>query len=169
MDIIFCGNNCGNDRNCAGDCASGTCLSKTDQMIMGANTYDEVLTVGGCDTNDRMVGYSSRGPSIAGMYQDKPDLVAYTHFLGSKTVGMDVPDTGVSLPARWRRVALLPYAPDLTRAPCLLLACSNLRDTAYLPSGGTGWDPWGFVTGIIKPVAAGVALGLPISKQISGR
>ena len=71
-------------------------MSKTDRMIMGANTYQEVLTVGGCDTNDQMVGYSSRGPSIAGMYQHKPDLVAYTHFLGSKTVGMCVPDTGVS-------------------------------------------------------------------------
>ena len=74
----------------------GTCLSKTDRMIMGANTYEEVLTVGGCDTNDQMVGYSSRGPSIAGMYHDKPDLVAYTHFLGSKIVGTHVPDTGVS-------------------------------------------------------------------------
>jgi len=31
VDIIFCGNNCGNGRNCAGDCASGTCLSKTDR------------------------------------------------------------------------------------------------------------------------------------------
>ena len=96
VDIIFCGNNCGNGKNCAGDCASGTCLSKTDRMIMGANAYEEVLTVGGCDTNDKMVGYSSRGPSIAGMYQNKPDLVAYTHFLGSKTGGMFVPDTGVS-------------------------------------------------------------------------
>ena len=55
-----------------------------------------MLTVGGCDTNDQMVGYSSRGPSIAGMYQHKPDLVAYTHFLGSKVVGMHLPDTGVS-------------------------------------------------------------------------
>ncbi len=33
-------------------------------MIMGANAYKEVLTVGGCDTNDEIVGYSSRGPSI---------------------------------------------------------------------------------------------------------
>src|SRR5262249_59388689 len=96
VDVIFCGNNCGNLSNCAGTCASGTCLSKTDRMIMGANAYPEVLTVGGCAANDRMVGYSSLGPSIAGMYQQKPDLVAYTHFLGSKAVACWVPDTGVS-------------------------------------------------------------------------
>jgi hypothetical protein len=152
MDIIFCGNNCGNGRNCAGDCASGTCLSKTDRMIMGANTYEEVLTVGGCDTNDQMVGYSSRGPSIAGMFQHKPDLVAYTHFLGSKTVGMCVPDTGVSaacpvaagcvaaLRTRFKPAAVTPRR-----------IFQKLKDTAA--GGGGPWSPdFGF--GIIRPVDA---------------
>jgi hypothetical protein len=155
MDIIFCGNNCGNGRNCAGDCASGTCLSKTDRMIMGANTYEEVLTVGGCDTNDQMVGYSSRGPSIAGMYQHKPDLVAYTHFLGSKTVGMSVPDTGVSAAcpvAAGCVAALRTQFKPATVPPATMF--QKLKDTAYKPGGGGGaWSP-DFGHGIIRPMDA---------------
>ena len=154
MDIIFCGNNCGNGRNCAGDCASGTCLSKTDRMIMGANTYEEVLTVGGCNTDDQMVGYSSRGPSIAGMYQHKPDLVAYTHFLGAKTVGIWVPDTGVSAacPVAAGCVAALRtrFKPS-TVTPRRMF--QKLKDTAYRPGGGGPWSP-DFGYGVIRPVDA---------------
>jgi hypothetical protein len=155
VDIIFCGNNCGNDTNCAGTCASGTCLSKTDRMIMGANTYEEVLTVGGCDTNDQMVGYSSRGPSIAGMYQKKPDLVAYTHFLGSKVVGMHLPDTGVSAacPVAAGCVAALrtQFKPSVV-APSKLF--KKLRDTAYKPPVGGPWPRTDFGHGVIRPVDA---------------
>lgn len=159
VDIVFCGNNCGNGRNCAGDCASGACLSKSDRMIMGANTYEEVLTVGGCDTNDEIVGYSSRGPSIANMFQEKPDLLAYTHFLGSKVLGMSVPDTGVS--------AACPVA-----AGCVAALRTEIKHTAVSPKrlfdtlkatarrrgAPNGWSPdAGY--GIIDPVAAGRALG----------
>ena len=67
---------------------------------MGAATCDEVLTVGGCDTNDNLVGYSSHGPSIPLLPnyvpKQKPDITAYTHFLGSKTRRIYQPDTGVS-------------------------------------------------------------------------
>jgi hypothetical protein len=161
VDIIFCGNNCGNGRNCAGDCASGTCLSKTDRMIMGANAYEDVLTIGGCDTNDRIVGYSSSGPSIAGMYQKKPDLVSYTHFLGSKTVSTFLPDTGVSAacPVAAGCVAALRTKVKPTAVtPSELF--KKLRDTAYRPGGGSpGWKP-DFGYGIINPVAAGRALGV---------
>lgn len=158
MDIIFCGNNCGDGANCAGDCASGTCLSKTDRMIMGANTYEEVLTVGGCDTNDSMVGYSSRGPSILGMYQHKPDLVAYTHFRGSRTLGMHVPDTGVSAacPVAAGCVAALRTKLKPSAVPPKKLF-KKLRDTAYKPTGAGAWSPdFGF--GIIRPDAAYQAL-----------
>jgi Subtilase family len=162
VDIIFCGNNCGDGVNCAGHCASGTCLSKTDRMIMGANAYREVLTVGGCDTNDRMVGYSSRGPSIQHMHQHKPDLVAYTHFLGSKTVEMCVPDTGVSAacPVAAGCVAALRTRVSPGAAPPATLF-RTLRNTAYKPGGGAppGWTP-DFGHGIIRPVAAGQALGV---------
>ena len=161
VDIVFCGNNCGDGANCAGDCASGKCLSKTERMIMGANAYQDVLTIGGCDTNDRMVGYSSRGPSIAGMYQNKPDLVAYTHFLGSKTVRTFVPDTGVSAacPVAAGCVAALRTSvkPASVKPRDLF---TTLRNTARRPGGGAaGWKP-DFGYGIIDPVAAGRALGV---------
>jgi hypothetical protein len=160
VDIVFCGNNCGDGRNCAGDCASGTCLSKTDRMIMGANAYQDVLTVGGCDTNDEMVGYSSRGPSILNMYQNKPDLVAYTHFLGSKSQWFHVPDTGVSAacPVAAGCVAALRTQSKGTKVPSAQLF-DALRNTAHKPVGPTGWDP-AFGYGIIRPVAAGRALGI---------
>jgi hypothetical protein len=161
VDVIFCGNNCGDGRNCAGDCASGTCLSKTDRMIMGANAYQEVLTIGGCDTNDQMVGYSSRGPSIQYMFQNKPDLVAYTHFLGSKTVTMWVPDTGVSAacPVAAGCVAALRTSARPNAVPPAALF-QTLRNTARKPGGGApGWTP-DFGYGIIDPVAAGRALGV---------
>ena len=161
VDVVFCGNNCGDGRNCAGDCASGTCLSKTDRMIMGANSYQDVLTIGGCDTKDEIVGYSSRGPSILKMYQNKPDLVAYTHFLGSKTSRMWVPDTGVSAacPVAAGCVAALrtKVKPTTTKPSVLFQA---LRDTAYKPAGvPPGWDP-AFGHGVIRPVAAARSLGL---------
>jgi hypothetical protein len=161
VDIIFCGNNCGNGTNCAGHCASGTCLSKTDRMIMGANAYQEVLTIGGCDTNDQMVGYSSRGPSIHHMFQHKPDLVAYTHFLGSKTVETFVPDTGVSAAcpvAAGCVAALRTRVKQNAVSPADLF--QTLRNTARKPAGGgAGWTP-DFGYGIINPVAAGRALGV---------
>ena len=161
VDIIFCGNNCGDGSNCAGNCASGACLSKTQNMIMGANAYEEVLTIGGCDTYDKIVGYSSRGPSIAGMYQNKPDLVAYTHFLGSKTVRMFVPDTGVSAacPVAAGCVAALrtKVKPTSVKPRDLF---TTLKNTARRPGGGAaGWKP-DFGYGVIDPVAAGRALGV---------
>jgi hypothetical protein len=171
-DVIFCGNNCGGGANCAGDCASGTCLSKTDRMIMGSNAYEkEVLTVGGCDTNDEMVGYSSRGPSILKDVVDqtnyrfsgnKPDLVAYTHFLGSRVVRTFVPDTGVSAacPVAAGCVAALRTKIRPTAVPPALLF-DTLRNTARKPAGGPpGWDP-AFGHGIVNPVAAAHALGVP--------
>jgi subtilisin family serine protease len=165
MDIVFCGNNCGDGENCAGHCASGTCLSKTDGMIMGANAYEHVLTIGGCDTNDALVGYSSRGPSIPNMYEYKPDLVAYTHFLGSRVSRVFVPDTGVSAacPVAAGCVAALRSHADLKPSKVSSEDLFNaLRNTARKPPGmPTGWDP-GYGHGIIDPVAAARSLGVTI-------
>ncbi len=166
LDIVFCGNNCGDGGNCAGNCASGTCLSKTDHMIMGANACENVLTIGGCDTNDALVGYSSRGPSIANMHQQKPDLVAYTHFLGSRSRWFHVPDTGVSAacPVAAGCVAALRSHQDLKPSKVSSADLFEaLRNTARRPSGmpPTGWD-FGYGYGIIDPVAAARSLGVQI-------
>src|SRR5690606_23250333 len=56
IDIIFAAGNCGPQ------CADIRCKTRTVQTIMGANAHQDVLTVGGCDTNGQIVGYSSQGP-----------------------------------------------------------------------------------------------------------
>src|SRR5258708_5145148 len=78
-DVVFAAGNCG-----AG-CPSAVCLQRVAGTIMGANAYTEVLTLAGCDIDDVRVCYSSQGPSIAGMPQQKPDVTAYTQFLASHT------------------------------------------------------------------------------------
>jgi hypothetical protein len=90
MDIVFAAGNCG--AQCPDSRCGGT-NPATPQPIMGASAMESVLTVAGCDTNDQRVGYSSQGPSIAGMYQFKPDVTSYTHFLGSEAFGPGKPDT----------------------------------------------------------------------------
>lgn len=66
---------------------------------MGANAHTKGLTVAGCNINGRVVGYSSRGPGIAGMAREKPDLAAFTHYLGSEVLGVGQPDGGTSAAA----------------------------------------------------------------------
>ena len=126
---------------------------------MGANAYDEVLTLGGCDVQDQLVGYSSVGPSIQNMPQQKPDLTAYTHFLGSEVIRDFVPDSGTSAASAVAagciaalRTRLPPYA-----APPAALQ-QVLRDTA-LKVAGPQWDP-GYGYGIIRPVTAARKLNL---------
>lgn len=152
-DVVFAAGNCG------GDCPSATCLGATTESIMGANAYSEVLTMAGCDIHDRRVGYSSTGPSIAGMPQHKPDITAYTHFLGSKARRNWRPDTGTSAACAVAagcvaalRSAVSPAALD---SPGLF---GMLRSTARKVAG-PGWHrDYGY--GIIDPVAVARKLNL---------
>lgn len=80
-DILFAAGNCGSQ------CPDGRCQGRISGTIMGANTYQEVLTLAGCDTNDQRVGYSSQGPSIPGMAE-------------------------LPRPVRWRQVVWPPCAPN---------------------------------------------------------
>jgi hypothetical protein len=160
VDIVFASNNCGPE------CPSATCLSKTDGMIMGANAYEEILTVGGCDTNNDRVGYSSQGPSIAGMYQNKPDLTSYTHFLGSKIRRIWAPDTGVSAacPVAAGCVAALRTGlpPTTTTSKALfdaLKATATQGNGSSTPAGVWNKD-YGY--GIINPLEAARSLGLSV-------
>jgi hypothetical protein len=172
IDIVFAASNCGPE------CTSAVCLSKNTGMIMGANAYDEVLTLAGCDINDQRVGYSSRGPSIPNMPQQKPDLTAYTHFLGSRTVTVPdwllarvpgarndngyQPDSGTSAAcpvaagciAALRTQRLNRPTPPISSAAMF----QALKNTAHNPAG-PGWNP-DYGHGIIRPVAAGRSLGL---------
>lgn len=89
-DVVFAAGNCGSD------CPRPNCQGVVTHSITGANASRSVLTVAGCDVDGVRVGYSSVGPGIAGMANEKPDLVSYTHFLGSEALGAGVPDKGTS-------------------------------------------------------------------------
>lgn len=154
IDIVFAAGNCGPV------CADMRCQGRTAGAIMGANAHADVLTLGGCDTQDQIVGYSSQGPSIANMSQQKPDVTAYTHFLGSQAFGTGAPDSGTS--------AACPVA-----AGCVAAIRSNVLPTATPPTslfaqikataravpGQTGWQA-DFGHGIIDPDAAAASLGV---------
>ncbi len=86
-DILFAAGNCGRD------CPDGRC-AYPDRPISGANSHPSVLSIGGVDTANRRVGYSSQGPGR--LADHKPDVCTYTHFAGSQAFGADEPDTGTS-------------------------------------------------------------------------
>jgi hypothetical protein len=153
-DIVFAAGNCGTE------CADGRCKTRTQGAIMGASAHRDVLTLAGCDTSDRRVGYSSQGPSIAGMYPDKPDVTAYTHFLGSEAFGLNDPDTGTSAacPVAAGCIAAIrtKRGPSVTPPAALN---DQLRATArgVVPGGGWNGD---YGHGIIDPFSTALSLGL---------
>lgn len=154
-DIVFAAGNCG------AACPDVRC-SGTSRTICGANAMQDVLTLAGCDTQDHWVGYSSQGPSVSGMYQDKPDLAAYTHFQGSQVSGAGSADSGTSTAcpiAAGCIAALRTGIAPTTEPPANLIA--QLRATARKPAdmaGAARDDNFGY--GIIDPVSAAQTLGL---------
>lgn len=153
-DILFAAGNCG------AECPVAHCGGRTSGTIMGANALADVLTIAGCDTNGLRVGYSSQGPSITGMHAEKPDLVTYTHFLGSETYGNGKPDTGTSAAcpvAAGCVAALRTRLPPDTLPPDRLFA--QLRASAAPAPGSTGWNG-DYGCGFLDPLAAANALGL---------
>ena len=160
VDIIFAAGNGGLP------CPAPPFLHLTVGSIRGANAYQEVLTVAGCDLNDSRVGYSSQGPAVA-MFPlptpSKPDLTAYTHFLGSQVFGEREPDRGTSTacPIVAGCVAALRshanISPALVSPAALFDALRNTARQVATP----GWNQ-DYGHGIIDPVAAARDLGLPI-------
>lgn len=81
MDVVFAAGNCGRY------CPSPHCQTGDGGVsIWGAAAYEDVVTVGaveGLSPVPGHLGYSSSGPAIDGLFSEKPDLVAYSHFWGS--------------------------------------------------------------------------------------
>jgi hypothetical protein len=94
--------------------------------------------------------------------KQKPDISAYTHFLGSKTRRNYLPDTGVSAacPVAAGCIAALrtKALPEATRPDALF---SIIKQTARGNKSGPG-GTWNgdFGHGIIDPVEAARRLGL---------
>jgi hypothetical protein len=159
-DIVFAAGNCGSQ------CPSPFCQTRTVGTIMGANAHPDVLTLAGCDTNDDRVGYSSQGPSIANMPPQKPDVTAYTHFLGSEALGAGSPDGGTSTAcpvAAGCIAAIRTKVSPFSTTPSGLIA--QIHTMARKKPGQVGWNA-DYGHGIIDPAALGSSLGL-IAKAVS--
>ncbi|MBC7987443.1 MAG: S8 family serine peptidase [Sphingomonadaceae bacterium] len=155
IDVFFAAGNCG------ADCPDGRCQNRSVESIMGASASVDALSIAGCDINNERVGYSSQGPSIAGMYGMKPDFTAYTHFLGSQAFGVDVPDSGTSAAcpvAAGCMAALRTHISPRTPATPYMMY-SHFRQQATTPAGqSTGWNgDYGY--GIINTVPIAVGFG----------
>ncbi len=132
---------------------------RTTSTITGANACLDVLTVAGCDLSDERVGYSSQGPGISGMAANKPDVAAYTHFLGSEALGPGKPDKGTSAAGPLVAGCIAALRTRLDPAVVSPAALNeHLRRAARKPLGGDWNKDIGF--GIVDPVAAAVDLSL---------
>jgi hypothetical protein len=80
-DILFAAGNCGTE------CPDDRCLGFIDRPIYGANSHPSVLCVAGVTLNKVRLGYSSKGPGRLDL--NKPDICAYSHFLGSEVYTAD--------------------------------------------------------------------------------
>lgn len=152
VDIVFAAGNCG------AECPDDRCQNVFAGAITGANASPEFLTVTGCDLNDRRTGYASRGPGIAGMAAEKPDLAAYTHYAGSGALGDGIPDKGTSAACPLVAgivAALRTKVPGRVVPPPALNKL--LRESAR--GAAAGWNgEMGF--GIVDPAEAARRLGL---------
>lgn len=149
VDILFSAGNCGSH------CPDPQCGPNMPYSITGANAHPDVTCVGGVDTNDRWVGYSSEGPAIPNLDPDKPDLAAYTHFLGSMVGGNNTPDAGTSAacPVAAGCVAALRSNHSQLVASARRMASILKSSARKTPGSPVGWDrKLGY--GILDPVAS---------------
>jgi subtilisin family serine protease len=155
-DILFAAGNCG------ADCPNDKCRGVVKHSITGANAHPGVLTVAGCDIDGERVGYSSQGPAIPGMAENKPDVTSYTHFLGSEALGTGMPDDGTSTacPVAAGCVAAIRtrLSPSNTPPKDLfkeLIATADSQPVA----AGSNWN-YDYGGGVLRPITAAVKLGL---------
>lgn len=152
-DILFAAGNCGSD------CPDGRCRGLTAGQITGANSHPDILTIAGNDVAHDRVGYSSQGPGT--WHHEKPDLSAYTHFLGSEAFGAGSADGGTSTAcpvAAGCMAALRTNRRPSQISPAAIF--DALRGTAQQPSGSTGWNP-DLGHGIIRPLDASQHAAIP--------
>jgi len=159
-DIVFAAGNGGLP------CPAPPFLHLSAGSIRGAAAYAETLTVAGCDVHDFRVGYSSQGPAVfmlPGPTPDKPDITAYTHYLGSQVFGEREADGGTSTacPIAAGCIAAIRTKVTPVQVPPAQLF-DALRSTARPGNGG---GPGGVYNrdygyGIIDPLAAFQQLAL---------
>ncbi|MBD2340595.1 S8 family serine peptidase [Calothrix sp. FACHB-156] len=164
-DILFAAGNCG------ADCPSMQCAGITDRAIYGANSHPSVLSVAGVTYKKERVGYSSQGPGR--LSPEKPDICAYTHFVGSSVYSEDN-GTSAACPVAAGVIAAIRTVYSPTELPPAQLRQIVRRTAEDL--GGIGFD-YGHGFGVINVPAILNALEtpeppqvpeLPIGKIVSG-
>lgn len=138
--VLFAAGNCGEG------CPSGRCGNDNGpgKSIWGANGHPAVMTVGAANIQNKLVGYSSQGPSS--MDAHKPDFCSISHFTGF--FGCDT-GTSAACPIAAGVVALLKQCnPNLTQAAVKGVLKATARNI-----GPAGWDQHSG-SGIIQAKAA---------------
>jgi subtilisin family serine protease len=138
-DILFAAGNCG--RNCP----DGRCNFGTTPPVCGANSHPLVLSVAGVDVKKGRVGYSSQGPGR--LAARKPDISAYTHFVGSGVYPEDG-GTSAACPVAAGVVAAIRSKHRATRLSPLQLRALIYKTAEDRGKNGYDYD-YGF--GIINP------------------
>ncbi|MBI4420622.1 MAG: S8 family serine peptidase [Gemmatimonadetes bacterium] len=149
-DVFFAAGNCG--EHCpAGGCGQGDV--GPGRSIHGANSHPDVITVAAVTVTHRRLGYSSQGPG--GLYNRKPDVAAYSQFVGSGVYPNDNGTSAASPVAAGLAAALRQRAGRSRLAPAQL---KGLLQRASQDLGGAGWD-YDFGYGVVSAVRALDALG----------
>lgn len=145
-DILFAAGNCGRD------CPDGRCAFGGTPPICGANSHPSVLSVAGVDVKKARVGYSSQGPGR--LTARKPDIAAYTHFVGSGVYAADGGTSAACPVAAGVVAAIRTKYPAAKLSPLQLraLLCKTAEDR-----GKKGYD-FDHGWGIIDPAALKAAL-----------
>lgn len=161
-DLLFAAGNCG------AECPSRQCQGATSRAIYGANSHPSVLSIGGVTVNKERVGYSSQGPGR--LDPNKPDLCAYTHFVGS---GVYPADNGTSAACP---VAAGVVAAIRTKYPASKISPAQLRNIIRRTAedlSPTGFDyshGYGIINvdGILNEIVRVDVPDLPLGQQVSG-
>ncbi len=145
-DILFAAGNCGTD------CPDGRCAFNGAPPICGANSHPAVLSVAGVDVKKFRVGYSSQGPGR--LATRKPDISAYTHFVGS---GVYPEDGGTSAACPVAAGVVAAIRTKYSTAKLSPLQLRSLLCKTAEDRGKKGYD-FDHGWGIINPTALKAAL-----------
>lgn len=159
-DVFFAAGNCG--QQCP-DGRCGTADRGPGASIHGANSHPDVITVAAATVTQRRLGYSSQGPG--GLVNRKPDLAAYSHFVGSGVTAIDSGTSAACPVAAGVAAAIREKYPTLRLKPAQM---KGLLQRTARDVDKNGWD-YDLGYGIIDPVAAVTALGIQPPRQKATR
>jgi hypothetical protein len=134
IDVVFSAGNCGQfcpDWRCAPN------VIGPGGSILGANSHEDVLTVGAVRADGMWLGYSAQGPGQPRMDRKKPDLCASSQFREDDNAFAINTGTSAACGMAAGVVAALRSNWNAARVPPLRLK-KVLNDTARKPPG-LGW------------------------------